>query len=98
MRSSDGSSDVCSSDLRPCGVALLHLVESIVDLFERYRRGDDAVEVEQPAQIEIDEPRDVDRKAVAAHDRALQFLARKQVHRTEPDLLDRKSTRLNSSH
>src|SRR3546814_7662816 len=66
-------------DHRPCGVALLHLVESIVDLFERYRLGDDAVEVEQPAQIEIDEPRDVDRKAVAAHDRALQFLARKQV-------------------
>src|SRR3546814_13623736 len=24
-------------DHRPCGVALLHLVESIVDLFERYR-------------------------------------------------------------
>src|SRR3546814_6594614 len=32
-------------DHRPCGVALLHLVESIVDLFERYRLGDDAVEV-----------------------------------------------------
>src|SRR3546814_18236625 len=71
-------------DHRPCGVALLHLVESIVDLFERYRLGDDAVEVEQPAQIDIDEPRDVDRKAVAAHAPALQFLPRKQVHRTAP--------------
>src|SRR3546814_20007889 len=73
-------------DHRPCGVALLHLVESIVDLFERYRLGDDAVEVEQPAQIDIDEPRDVDRQAVAAHDRALQFLAPHPVHRTEPPL------------
>src|SRR3546814_4753095 len=70
-------------DHRPCGVALLHLVESIVDLFERYRLGDDAVEVEKPAQIEIDEQRDVDRKAVAANDLDLQFLARTQLHRTE---------------
>src|SRR3546814_7721958 len=49
--------------------------------------GDYAVEVEQPAQVEIDEARNVDREAVAAHDRALQFLARKQIHRRQADLL-----------
>src|SRR3546814_4172495 len=73
-------------DHRPRGVALLHLVEALVDPLERDRFGDDAVEVEQSAQVEIDEARDVDREAVAAHDRALQFLARQQVHRAEPDL------------
>src|SRR3546814_8648101 len=80
-------------DHRPRGVALLHLVEALVDPLERDRFGDDAVEVEQSAQVEIDEARDVDREAVAAHDRALQFLARQrsEAHTTELQSLMRRS-------
>src|SRR5690242_16658878 len=67
-------------------VGLLHLLEALVDCGQRNALGDHGVEVEQTAQVEIDEARQVDREAVHAHDRALQLLAAEQVQRAEADL------------
>ena len=44
--------------------------------FKRDALGDDRIEIEQPAHVEIDQPRQIDREVVHAHDRALQLLAR----------------------
>ena len=62
------------------------LVEPGVDVFQCDPFGNDRVEVEQAAQVEVDEAGQIDREVVHPHDRAHQLLAAEQVHRAEPDL------------
>ena len=67
-------------------MAALHLFEAFVDILKWNTLGDDRVEIEQAAHVEIDQARQVHREMVHSHDRALQLLAREQVHRAEADL------------
>ena len=57
-------------------MAIAHRIEAFVDVFQRNALGNDSVEIEQTAHVEIDEAREIDREVVHPHDRALELLAR----------------------
>src|SRR3546814_9291287 len=101
MRSSDWSSDVCSSDLQPGGAALPRMRAAIAgDPVGRIRL------VALEAQLHMIEPRRRERR----HARGVEQHAGRDEVRVEPGRRgvahefheigpeDRKSTRLNSSH
>ena len=59
-----------------CGIASLHLFKAVIDARERNALSNHAVEIKHAAYVEIHEARNINREAVATHDRALKLLAR----------------------
>src|SRR3546814_7848687 len=53
-------------------VALAQFVERVVDPLKRQPLGDDRVEIEEAAEVKVDQAWNLDRKAVGPHQRALQ--------------------------
>ncbi len=62
-----------------------HLVEAGIDIFQPDPFGNDRIQIEQAAQVEVHEAGKIDREVVFAHDRALQLLPAEQVHRAQTD-------------
>src|SRR3546814_10433980 len=100
MRISDWSSDVCSSDLVPTAYTALsdpatplEQLYALPDAYDAWIAGQVGLDVGQNLEAaEADQER-------AAHSRDLDAYRRESGYiRAGIDLLDRKSTRLNSSH
>src|SRR3546814_16012388 len=60
-------------------VALAQFVERVVAPLKRQPLGDDRVEIEEAAEVKVDQAWNLDRKAVGPPQRALQTLAQQQI-------------------